>query len=378
MISDKKIIIQNVIEVTQPLGTFLIAKVKASELLAISFRNERIFNEDLSRYVGIQRKLKDSKIQSIKKFVTTRDATFPNTIIGTLKDSELYKYDKDKKELAIEIRDDANEKAFQVIDGQHRLWAFEDEDVADKFDLIVTFFLGLDIDDQAYIFSIINMTQSRLDPSLAMDLAELSKITTPENFVHSITKSFNNKADSPWHEAIKMIGSKDLSSANGIISQYTFNQGILNYIYDIKETFNIRNILLDNKNDRKNLKNIKMDSEKYIFWKYYVNSEELELYEILTAYFNALRDTFNTEWLKTEYILCKTTGYFAIMALFGDIYKKIIDENKQKYLKDKEWYKELFANNSEENIKFLNEHYPAGKSGAKSLHQELKRRYLGL
>lgn len=331
------ITINNIIEVEQPIGTFLVAKVKASELLKISYRDVRTFNKDLSKYTGTQRTLKPNKLKSIKEFIETRDATFPNTIIGTLSDASLYRYENGV--LKIVISDDINEKAFQIIDGQHRLWGFENSPIAKDFDLLVTFFLNADVEDQAYIFSIINTTQTKLEPSLVSDLAELSRITTPENCVHSIAKVFNNREDSPWYNSIKMLGKKDITSSNGIISQYSFNKSILKYIYKNSDTTAIRNILIDNKNDRKNLAKIRVDENEYIFWKFYKNSEEDKIYKILEEYFNAIKGSFEDKWCNPKSILCKTSGYSAFMKLFKDFYinKKHSENNYKlifKHIKD--------------------------------------------
>jgi len=331
MIENRETIqITNIIEINQPLGTFLVAKIKASELLKISYRDERIFNKELSKYTGTQRALKNNKLKSIKEFIETRDATFPNTIIGTLSDASLYKYENGVLEIV--VSDDINEKAFQVIDGQHRLWAFENTNIANNFDLIVTFFLNADVEDQAYIFSIINTTQTKLEPSLVSDLTELSKITTPENSVHSIAKVFNNRQDSPWYNAIKMLGKKDITSSNGIISQYSFNKSILKYMYKNTDVAVIRNILIDSKNDRRKLSKININENDFIFWKHYINSEENVIYKLLEEYFNAQKEVFFDKWLNQSSILCKTSGYSAFMKLFKEfyIYNKC---NKNDYIK---------------------------------------------
>ncbi len=368
MNNQEPLIINNVIEITQPIGTFLVAKVTAKDLLSISYRDERTYNKELSNYVGTQRQLKSQKLKSVKEFISTRDATFPNTIIGALSDSSLYDYNNGV--LTIVKSDDIDEKAFQVIDGQHRLWGFEDSPNADNFELIVTFFLNADVEDQAYIFSIINTTQSKLDPSLVCDLTDLSKITTPENSIHSIAKVFNNREDSPWFKSIKMIGKKDLASSNGIISQYSFNKSILKYVYDKKESARIRNILIDGNNDRTKLNKIKMDSSKFIFWEYYVNSEEDILYKTLHTYFSALKDIYiDDKWCNSSSILCKTSGYSAFMQLFKDFY----DYNNSQ-LTNIDFYKNILAG-IKDNVEIEAPESRLGAAGAANLYNELKQAF---
>ena len=65
-------------------------------------------------------------------------------------------------------------RPLEVIDGQHRLLAFdEDEAVDGNFDLPVVLFHDLDISWQAYLFWTINITPKRIGPSLAFDLYPL-------------------------------------------------------------------------------------------------------------------------------------------------------------------------------------------------------------
>jgi hypothetical protein len=63
-------------------------------------------------------------------------------------------------------------KPIEVIDGQHRLWSFE-EHASAKYELPVVAFVGLDISWQAYLFWTINIKPKRINPSLAFDLYPL-------------------------------------------------------------------------------------------------------------------------------------------------------------------------------------------------------------
>jgi hypothetical protein len=57
----------------------------------------------------------------------------------------------------------------EVIDGQHRLWAFDDRSEAAGFELPVVAFYGLDISWQAYLFYTINIKPKKINASLAFD-----------------------------------------------------------------------------------------------------------------------------------------------------------------------------------------------------------------
>lgn len=61
----------------------------------------------------------------------------------------------------------------EVIDGQHRLWAFDDSEFAPDFEMPVIAFHGLDISWQAYLFWSINIKPVKINTSLAFDMYPL-------------------------------------------------------------------------------------------------------------------------------------------------------------------------------------------------------------
>lgn len=111
----------------------------------------------------------------------------------------------------------------EVIDGQHRLWAFEERDFAPGFSLPVVAFHGLDISWQAYLFYTINIKPKKINASLAFDLYPLLRTEDwlerfdghpiyRESRAQEITEALWSYPDSPWHERINMLGGR--STAN--------------------------------------------------------------------------------------------------------------------------------------------------------------------
>ena len=106
----------------------------------------------------------------------------------------------------------------EVIDGQHRLWAFDDQKMID-FELPVVIFNGLDTSWQAYLFYTINIKPKKINMSLAFDLYPLLRNAewlqrTEEHIVYRETRaqelvealwSYN---ESPWRDRINMLGEK--------------------------------------------------------------------------------------------------------------------------------------------------------------------------
>lgn len=114
----------------------------------------------------------------------------------------------------------------EVIDGQHRLLAFEGAPASLNIDLPVVAFHGLDISWQAYLFWTINIRPKRINPSLAFDLYPLlrteSWLDAAEG--HSIYRDTRSQEltealwahpESPWHGRINMLG----ESGQGSVTQ---------------------------------------------------------------------------------------------------------------------------------------------------------------
>ena len=106
----------------------------------------------------------------------------------------------------------------EVIDGQHRLLAFEEGELNDEeFELPVVLFEDLDISWQAYLFWTINITPKRISPSLAYDLYPLLRtedwleqvpgpLAYRETRAQELTEALWINRDSPWHGRISMLG----------------------------------------------------------------------------------------------------------------------------------------------------------------------------
>lgn len=111
----------------------------------------------------------------------------------------------------------------EVIDGQHRLWAF-DEAIQDgtlppDFQLPVVAFHGLDVGWQAYLFWSINISPKRINPSHAFDLFPLLRSEAwldtfselkiyREARAQELTELLFEAPSSPWLRRINMLGDK--------------------------------------------------------------------------------------------------------------------------------------------------------------------------
>lgn len=112
----------------------------------------------------------------------------------------------------------------EVIDGQHRLWAF-DQQGDPNFEVPVVAFFDLDISWQAYLFWTINIKPKRINASLAFDLYPLlrSEDWLDKFFGHPIYRETRaqelvealwSHEESPWFRRINMLGTSSSQSGD--------------------------------------------------------------------------------------------------------------------------------------------------------------------
>ncbi|MFA5184399.1 MAG: DGQHR domain-containing protein [Patescibacteria group bacterium] len=110
----------------------------------------------------------------------------------------------------------------EVIDGQHRLLAF-DENIDEDYELPVVAFYGLDLSWQAYLFWTINIKPKRINPSLAFDLYPLLRTEDwldrfeghkvyREARAQEIVESLWSEPMSAWYHRINMLGESGIAS----------------------------------------------------------------------------------------------------------------------------------------------------------------------
>jgi DGQHR domain-containing protein len=147
-------------EVSQEIGTFYSTVIPAQTLLEIcTFDFRKIAdNNGVKEFLGIQRPLKMDRVKEIKKFIRTADGCFPTSIVISV-DERCVTLNDDKSELTLHSYEDKIDPEIvipfraiaTIIDGQHRLKAFEETDI--NWGLSVNIFVGIDEGTQASIFS---------------------------------------------------------------------------------------------------------------------------------------------------------------------------------------------------------------------------------
>ncbi len=267
--------------IKQKIWIFYVCKMKPFQLKDIAKR-------DIDRYKSmdeIQRELRGERTKEIKEYIYWKDyATFPNSfIISVWNDSYI------DENWNLNIIGEA-----YILDWQHRLSWFKDDEK--DFEIIVSVFIWLDKFHQAMIFANINWLQMKVNKSLIYSLYWFWDLRTPELISYSIISLLNKEKHSPWHELINILWKWSWT-----LSLAPFFESL---VYELKE---------------------------WVFKSYYSSDSEKfdnllpsddKLYFVLADYFSAVKNVFQDEWGNKDYILNKTTWFFAFFRLLVYIFKK--------------------------------------------------------
>lgn len=281
--------------ITQPIGTFYMTSIKASELIKIVKVIPRSESND-----GVQRDLSVKRVSELANFCHETDAAFPTAIIVSVMSNSNIKIDETNR--IFEINE--NEYVGNVIDGQHRLAGLMKSGKAGDFELPVVFMFDLTIEEEAYVFSVINSKQTTVSSSLIFDLFGLSSVRSPQRTAHEIARSLNMRKDSPFYGRLKMLGKKDENQENAILSQGTFVKTLLSIICTPKE-MELRPMLegLDLR-----------PKQDMPFRRFYILKRDDIILKVLMNCFNAVKKVFHDYWESPNTnILWKSTGFGGII-----------------------------------------------------------------
>lgn len=362
------------IKVNQPIGDFFIGSIKYDDLLKITFTDTRRPGE-FDNYIGIQRKLDPKRVEELKIYVNTVDACFPTSIILSIPAECVSFNEKENKIVLTEYLDaSADEqitfdKMAKVIDGQHRIAGLENFKNS-SFEVNVSIFVGADLSDQAYIFSTVNLAQTKVNKSLAYDLYDLAKTRSPQKICHQIAVALDNNEKSPLHKRIKRLGLTTAGRTNETITQATFVESLLKHICKDKiEQIHFRNIYLNNKKPKK-----VPDSEltKYIFKNMFIEEQDIEIAKNIWNYFEAIKERWNTAWysFETGNMLNRTNGFRGFMRFLKPAYLSLGEPGR---VANKEEFTKILDKINLKDEDFNTNKYQPGGKGENDLYNDLCR-----
>ncbi len=263
------------IKIDQPIGTMFLTKLPAKIVSEISATfNRKPYNDNVSRYEGIQRRLEPARVKSIAEFCKRDDAMFPTPIILSAPSNSFIINEEDQ---TITISEDGI--YCSIIDGQHRIEGIKESGYIDKFELLIEFVFDTDPARDAYLFSIINGNQKPMSKSLIYDLFAVTKARTVEKLCNKIMRELNSNIKSKMIGKIKMLGYKDEFSPNGVVSQARLVDELKKLISD--------NTSRDNYDIEVGNELKELNAEKYIFREWFVYRDDEKIIDENIKFFNA-------------------------------------------------------------------------------------------
>lgn len=364
-----------VLKVQQPIGAFFIGVMDAKRLCDVTdFDVRRLVKErDFETYLGIQRPLDKSRVKEIRDYVTHVDACFPTGVILSVR-GECANYDDKEKTLTLsnyfdEEDSDRNvlyREIARVIDGQHRIEGLK-EISNTTFEVNVSIFVEIDVAEEAYIFSTVNLAQTKVNRSLAIDLYELAKSRSPQKFCHNAAVVLDREKDSPLYHRIKRLGVATEGRFTETITQANFVDSLMRYVS--KNPMRDRELYLRGGRPEKADKE---ESKKLIFRNMFIDERDLEIVDILWNYFSAVSDRWPSAWSSLEKgeMLNRTNGFRALMRFLLPAYQYVVQKIGD--VPTKQEFGDLFRRIDMNEQEFRVSFYPPGTSGEATLYKAFR------
>ena len=369
-----------VLVVRQPIGMFFVGVIDSLRLCDITdFDVRRLIRErDFEKYLGIQRPLDKSRVKEIKQYVTTKDACFPTGILLSVRAS-CARYDPATNQLTlsnfIDNEDPKNNVLYReiakVIDGQHRIEGLKGGDI--PFELNISVFVDIDVALEGYIFSTVNLAQTKVNRSLAFDLLELAKAKSPQKFCHNVAVVLDQRPDSALYHRIKRLGVATEGRFDEMITQATLVDSLLPYLS--RDPMRDRDIYLRGSIPSKaSTEECKM----LIFRNMLIDNRDLEIVDILWNYFDAVKVRWPEAWVshKPGDMLNKTNGFRALMRFLKPVYLSVVKRIGD--VPTKEQFREVFQGIDLVDDQFNIDNYKPGTSGESALYNAFMKASSGL
>lgn len=363
-----------VLPVKQPIGEFFLGVIDSKRVCEITeFDVRELLKErDLDTYLGIQRRLNPKRVREIEQYVRTIDASFPTSIILSVT-GDCATYDTGARTLTLSNYQDPEDpertvlykEIAKVIDGQHRIEGLK-EYAGTPFELNVSIFVDLDVAEEGYIFSTVNLAQTKVSKSLAYDLFDLAKAKSPQKLSHNIAVALDQNKDSPFFKRIKRLGVATEGRFDETLTQATFVEAMLRYLSD--NPIQDRDLYIRGKTPTKVGA---VDSKRLIFRNMMIEDKDLEIADVIWNYFSAVRTRWPAAWdnMGRGSILNKTNGFRALMRFLRPAY---LDLGKPGQVPTTEQFSGIFRRMRLQDHDFTTVNFVPGTSGEVALFNSFK------
>ena len=361
-------------KVKQPIGEFFVGVLGAQRLCEITdFDIRRMFHErGFETYLGIQRPLNPKRVKQIEQYVMTVDACFPTAVVLSV-DGVCATYDEERGALTLSNYQDPEDpeksvlykEIAKVIDGQHRIEGLK-KFTGPHFDVNVCVFVDIDVAQEGYIFSTVNLAQTKVSKSLAYDLFDLARSRSPQKLCHNVAVALDQKENSPFYHRIKRLGVATEGRFNEMLTQATFVEALMPYMS--KNPVSDRDLYMRGKTPQKAGAK---ESESLIFRNMMIDGKDMAIADVLWNYFDAVRSRWPKAWDATGrgLILNKTNGFRALMKFLRTAYLRFTAPGG---VPPREQFEKVFKRIKIEDEEFNTDNFKPGTSGEVALYTALK------
>lgn len=214
----------------QPVGVFYATSIPAAYLLDLCFTDKirAVPSGDGYELKGSQRELVDRRLREIGRYINTREAAFPNSIIlaanyssdsGAIETDEALRWriEAVSSDECVSLVIPTDTRLAAIIDGQHRLFGFTRAELArQEMPVLCSVFLDLPRPFQAYLFATINSTQKPVDRSQTYELFgynvenEPEDEWSPDKLAVFLARKLNTDPNSPFYNRILVSAENDI------------------------------------------------------------------------------------------------------------------------------------------------------------------------
>ncbi|MCX5847382.1 MAG: DGQHR domain-containing protein [Deltaproteobacteria bacterium] len=254
---------------------------------------------------NFQRPFDPKRIIEIRNYVSGKDKLYkkgkeiyakgyiPNAIVLNL--SSRYKLTESDKKFYLNFPDTESVSKFkesiEIIDGQHRLLAFNEECVHDleKQPYLMCFvaFINLSSDEKKEIFMVLNERQKTVDKNILLRHKKLLNLLLDEEETrYEVIAKLNDENDSPFYNRVIMAGEKKKNAFKA------------SSIDEILSSSKALDKLIDSK-----------------------NQISVKHYKVFKNYLNAWQQNFKGAWADSKNTLSKVSGVRFMFYLFPSFYE---------------------------------------------------------
>ncbi|MBP23612.1 MAG: hypothetical protein CL547_14875 [Alcanivorax sp.] len=206
-----------------------------------------VINRDEDPIEGFQRELDRKRASEIANYIDSGLGTIPSSIVLSAQEDCEFTYDSKTKSISFNPID----KAFLIIDGQHRVYGFKLAKTALRIPVVV--YQGLSKRDETRLFIDINSKQKGVPTELLLDIKKLAEYENDtEQYLRELFDTFSTENDSVLYNRlsaskrekgkitrsvfntamkplVKFFGNKNPDEVYEIYNSYliAFNEGIL-------------------------------------------------------------------------------------------------------------------------------------------------------